>query len=376
MAIAEKTQLALTMRPQGFADVIGLEEAVRVLKTKLDGGEVPRAFLLRGPYGCGKTTLGHIIAHYIQLIANPFFEGKAEIQEVNGANYRKIENMRQLAQDASSYPMQGTYKVIILDECHKLTGDAQDVLLKELEVPHSSTVWILCTTDPGDMNQGVLDRCFPLDVKGMNADERHALIARAAETTGFDDVAAVKKFEALITSYNVVSPRRILGAFELLKSGADVEAAVAATSISATPEYHDIAFAAVFGQWDKDVTLWGKVPVRACGALLRDLEDKLSKKSKSESEEEDKRVDDSDVVDSKPMAAHALRAVLGAFLKGRVLPKALKGGKYKFPTQQDSDRAFKAMYALANTVPASEFELQWSGVVIAIYRVNQIMQKG
>ena len=65
MAIAEKTQLALTMRPQGFADVIGLEEAVRVLKTKLDGGEVPRAFLLRGPYGCGKTTLGHIIAHYI-----------------------------------------------------------------------------------------------------------------------------------------------------------------------------------------------------------------------------------------------------------------------------------------------------------------------
>jgi hypothetical protein len=132
----------------------------------------------------------------------------------------------------------------------------------------------------------------------------------------------------------------------------------------------------VFGQWDKDVTLWGKVPVRACGALLRDLEDKLSKKSKSESEEEDKRVDDSDVVDSKPMAAHALRAVLGAFLKGRVLPKALKGGKYKFPTQQDSDRAFKAMYALANTVPASEFELQWSGVVVAIYRVNQIMQKG
>ncbi len=360
------------MRPRDFDQVIGLEKPIELIKKKIDAGEIPRAILLRGPYGCGKTTLAHIIARYVQ---GPFFEGTPSVHEVNAANYRKIENMRVLSEEAGQYPMPpSTYHIIILDECHKLTGDAQDVLLKELEVPKSSTIWILGTTDPEDLNQGVRDRCFPLDVAGMDADQRHTLIKRAQETTGYGDDDEVAKFEALITKFSVVSPRRILGAFELMKSGLDAQSAVAGVAISVTPEYHDIAFATLFGQWDKDITLWGKVPVRAVGALFRDLEDKLSKKPKSESEEEDRVVDDSDITDSKPEAARALRAVLGAFLKGRCVPKALKGGKYKFPTAQESDRAYKAMHVLANTVPSAAFELQWSGIAVVLYRVNQIMQ--
>lgn len=372
MPITEKTTLALTMRPKEFDTVIGLEEPVRIIRTKIDSGEIPRAILIRGPYGTGKTTLAHIIAKYVQ---GPFFEGLPSVHEVNGANYRKIENMRALSDEAGAYPMPpSVYHVIIIDECHKLTGDSQDILLKELEVPRSSTIWILATTDPEDLNQGVRDRCFPLETSGMDATQRHELIQRAVKTTGYGDTDEIANFEALITKFAINSPRRVLGAFELMKSGLNVESAVAGVSINVTPEYHDIAFATLFGQWDKDITLWGKVPVRAVGSLFRDLEDKLSKKGKSESEDEEQRVDDTDITDSKPQAATALRAVVGAFLKGRCVPKALKGGKYKFPTAAESDRAYKAMHVLANTVPTSEFALQWSGIAVTLYRVNQIMQ--
>ena len=63
-------QLALTMRPRQFSEIIGLKKPLEIIKKKLDTGEIPRGFLLQGPYGCGKTTLAHIIAQYIQ---GPFF---------------------------------------------------------------------------------------------------------------------------------------------------------------------------------------------------------------------------------------------------------------------------------------------------------------
>ncbi len=371
MAVTEQTTLALTMRPRDFDQVIGLEKPIALIKSKIDKNEIPRAFLLRGPYGTGKTTLAHIIARYVQ---GPFFEGNPSVHEVNAANYRKIENMRDLSEEAGKYPMPpSTYHIIILDECHKLTGDAQDVLLKELEVPRSSTIWILGTTNPEKLNQGVRDRCFQLETEPMNPAQRHELLKRAAEKTEYGDSGEVAKLEALLTKHAVVSPRRILGAFELLKSGLDAQSAVAGVNLCVTPEYNDIAFAVVFGKWDTDITLWGKVPVRAVGSMIRDLEDKLSVRAKSETEDDDVVADD-DSCDGKPDAAHALRAITGAFLKGRCMPKALKGGKYKFPTPTDSDRAYKAFHILANTVPTDAYELLWPGTIIALYRVNQVMQ--
>lgn len=102
MAVTEQTTLALTMRPRDFDEVIGLEKPIALIKSKIDKNEIPRAFLLRGPYGTGKTTLAHIIARYVQ---GPFFEGKPSIHEVNAANYRKIENMRVLADEAMQHTM-------------------------------------------------------------------------------------------------------------------------------------------------------------------------------------------------------------------------------------------------------------------------------
>ncbi len=339
-------QLALTMRPTKFDEVIGLKKPLEIIRAKLDTGEVPRAFLLHGPYGTGKTTLAHIIAQYIQ---GPFFEGDAAVQEVNAANYRKIENMRELVKGCGSYPFIGTYGVIILDECHKLTGDSQDVLLKELEVPKSPTVWILGTTDPGALNDGVRARCFTVETKGMDADERHELISRAAEAKSYADADAIAAYERAITKYNVVSPRIILGGFEQLAAGHSPEDAVAAVAITITPEYHEIAFATCFGAWALPTVWSGKQVAKPLGQLLYELDEKLKKKplASADVEENDTAVDDSDIRDSKPEAARALRAVVGAFLKGQCVPKMVKGAlKYKTPFE--IDRAVRAMNVLSN----------------------------
>src|SRR5271166_541516 len=172
MPITDQTTLSLTLRPKNFDEIIGLKKVLPVVREKLSSGAVPRGFIIKGQYGCGKTTLAHIIARYVQ---GAMFDGQPDVEEVNGANYRKIDDMRQLAERAGTYPMLGTYKVVILDECQQLTKEAQQILLKELEVPMSPTVWILCTTDPEKINQGVRDRCFPVEVVGLNAEERHEL---------------------------------------------------------------------------------------------------------------------------------------------------------------------------------------------------------
>ena len=375
MAITDKTTLNLTLRPRNFDEIIGLQRAVSVIKQKVDRGEIPRAILIRGPYGTGKTTLSHIIARYIQ---GPFFEGEPDINEVNGAHARKIENMRALADSAGSYPMVGTYKVIILDECHKLTGDAQDVLLKELEVPKSPTVWILCTTDPQDLNKGVVARCFPLDTDGMDLAARHELVTRAAKQSGYnggDEKLAA--FEIALTKNQLVSPRQILQAFEQLMCGIPPEEAVSSQMLVVTPEYQAIAMCVVYGSWDKPTELWGgKMHLKPLGELLREFDDTMKKRSKKEDSEDSMGVDDSDILDNKPQAATAIRAIVAAFLKGFVLPKVNKNGTYRYPKQDECQRAYDAMFVLANAIPGSAFELQWQGLFTTLWRVNMKMQQG
>jgi hypothetical protein len=85
-------------------------------------------------------------------------------------------------------------------------------------------------------------------------------------------------------------------------------------------------------------------------------------------------VDDSDIVDSKPEAARALRAVVAAFIKGQCLPKMVKG-VLKHKTAFEIDRAYRALHVLSNTCPAAWFELNWSGLLITLSRVNKIMSE-
>lgn len=365
------TTLTLTMRPHDFTEVIGLETAINTVRAKIDSGEVPRGFLIKGEYGCGKTTLAWIIARYIQ---GPLFEGTPQVIEVNGANYRKIENMRELADVAGSYPMAGTYNVIIIDECHQLTKDAQQVLLKELEVPKSPTIWILATTDPEKMNSGVRDRCFPLTVEGMSAPARKLLVERAAGVVKHE--GQLDEFLDAVTKAKLTSPRKILMAFEVYHNGTPAKEAVGNMLLAISPEYHDIGFAVCFGQWDKESSLFGgTVTVKPLGQQLKELDERLKKKPAPDAETSEKEdaIEEGDL-DSKTEAARALRAVVGGFLKGQILPSIQKGGTFKHKEPVKAQRVYEAMHVLANAIPEGAYELQWSGLMTTLWRVNQKMQ--
>lgn len=372
MPISEQTTLSLTMRPRSFDEVIGLETAVKTVKTLLDSGSVPRAFLLKGPYGCGKTTLAHIISKYIQ---GPLFEGEPDVNEVNGANYRKIDDMRALCQGCGSYPMLGTYKVIIMDECHQLTKDSKEVLLKELEVPKSPTVWILATTDPQKLNEGIRSRCVVIDVEGMGAAARHELIARAAKELEHEGDLA--PFEAELTKNKVVSPRKILQAFQLYHSGTPIAKAVGSQAVENLPEYNDIAFAVCFGKWDSATSMFGgSLEVKPVGQLLKELDERLKKKPAPDSETSEKEdAIESEDLDSKTDVTSALRAVTAAFLKSQILPSIQKNGTFKYKQVSQRDKATRAMNVLAAFVPSTAFEMQWPGIIATLYKVNVIMQE-
>lgn len=372
MPITDKTTLALTMRPGSLDELLGLEDAIATLRSKLATGAVPRAFFIKGQYGCGKTTLAHIIAKDIQ---GPFFNDRPEVEEVNSANYRKLDDMREFAKKAGSYPMRGTYKVIIMDECQQLTKDAQQVLLKELEVPQSPTVWILCTTDPDKVNSGVRDRCFTLTVAGLNENHRLSLINRAA--------AAVKRTEPYqdfidaVNKSELTSPRKILAAFEAYNNGTPAKQACNDFHAERSPELFDIAMGIVFASsWTSGYSLpWIKdkngvaIKYPSVSEQLKKLDDLLKKKPKVEqvvegtdaaTSPDEVRVEDDDLVDAgKEQAARSLCLITTTLLKNKVI----KGGS-------DALKAAQALNVIASCTGSSPFGMEWALIIGGLYRAH------
>jgi hypothetical protein len=375
--------LSLTMRPTKFEDVIGLADEVATIRAKIDSGNIPRGFLLTGPYGCGKTTLAWLIAHAVQGWE---FDGTPQVQEINAAHVRGIDAMRSLADSAGAYPMVGKYAITILDEAQQLTPPAQQILLKELEVKRSPTIWILATTDPEKINSGVRDRCFPIRVRGLDEAGRAELVQRAAKQ--LDHAGDCSDFLAALAKAKIVSPRKVLMAFEVYHSGLPATQAVGAMTFDILPEYFDVAMGVVFGQWDRGYQLpWIKdkndQPRRFAAVCeqLKLVDDKLKKKPKEDpvieapvAAEPEEVVTTAEVVDeedvkARPDAARALRAITAGILKGQIIRPANKFNPGK------AAKAQQALFALAHCTSPNPFDagMEWAATIGGLYSVNQKM---
>ena len=119
------------------------------IKTLLQTENIPHALLLTGPKGTGKTSIARIIARSM----NEMKEGESiaqssDIIEMDAASNRGIDEVRNLIKEASYLPMSGKYRIFIVDEAHMITNDAFNALLKTLEEPPETAVFILATTNP------------------------------------------------------------------------------------------------------------------------------------------------------------------------------------------------------------------------------------
>jgi DNA polymerase-3 subunit gamma/tau len=127
-------------RPRTLADVIGQDNVVRSLQS-IGKKKDTQVFLFSGPSGCGKTTLSRILAKMYGVEDN-------SVLEIDAASRTGVDDMRQLQEIVQYRPFGDSGKrAIILDECHRLSKNAWDSLLKVLEDPPAHIVWCFCTTE-------------------------------------------------------------------------------------------------------------------------------------------------------------------------------------------------------------------------------------
>ena len=170
--------LYLKYRPSELSQVRGNEETVSTLEKMLsDIKTCPHSFLLHGPTGCGKTTLGRIIGSTLGCIGNDF-------REVDSADFRGIDTIREIRKNSAFMPLEGACRVWLIDECHKMTNDAQNALLKILEDTPKHVFFILCTTEPQKLIATIKGRCQQFQVKTLNEIQLTTLIKRIARSEG------------------------------------------------------------------------------------------------------------------------------------------------------------------------------------------------
>lgn len=146
-----KQTLAVKYRPRSFDDVVEQQAIKDILTDQIKTGTFQHSYLFCGPAGCGKTTAARIFANDIN-------GGKGNPIEVDAASNNGVDNVREIIEGARRKPLDSDYKIYIIDECHMLSTGAWNAMLKLLEEPPKTTVFIMCTTDPQKIPATILSR--------------------------------------------------------------------------------------------------------------------------------------------------------------------------------------------------------------------------
>jgi len=165
-----EASLYLKYRPKELGGIVGNGAVISAVSNMMmDIEKCPHSFLLTGGTGCGKTTLGRIMAEMLGCSASDF-------REVDSADFRGIDTVREIRKNAQYKPLEGRCRVWLIDECHKMTGDAQSAFLKALEDTPKHVYYILCTTDPQKLLPTIKGRCTTFEMKPLTDREMQGLL--------------------------------------------------------------------------------------------------------------------------------------------------------------------------------------------------------
>ncbi|MEM8994182.1 MAG: DNA polymerase III subunit gamma/tau, partial [Acidobacteriota bacterium] len=165
--------LARKWRPQDFSSLVGQEHVVKALGNALEEERIAQAYLFSGIRGVGKTTAARVLAKALNCERGPAANpcnvcascveitagGSLDVVEVDAATYSKVEQVRELTETLRYAPARRPYKVVVLDEVHRLSRQAFDALLKIVEEPPPHLVFIFATTEIDAVPATILSRC-------------------------------------------------------------------------------------------------------------------------------------------------------------------------------------------------------------------------
>lgn len=178
-------------RPRNLDDLIGQDEVVNTLKNLISTNSVPHCILGYGPSGTGKTTTFRILAKMLGC-------AKMDFNELDAADLRGIDVVREIKRTLFLTPIGGRCKVWVLDECHQLTPQAQEGLLKILEDTPKHCYFFLASTMPDKLKQTIRTRTMPLKFKSLSTQSLSLLakkVYKAEKGEELNDIASLKLAE-------------------------------------------------------------------------------------------------------------------------------------------------------------------------------------
>ena len=199
--------LAARYRPQTFAEVAGQDTVKAVLSRAAAEDKVAAAYLLSGTRGVGKTTIARIFAKALNCEHAPGPEpcnqcsqcrkitqgSHVDVAEIDGASNNSVDDARALRETIGYAPMEGRYKVFIIDEAHMLSRNAFNALLKTLEEPPSRVVFIFATTEVHKFPITIVSRCQHFVFRHLGEDALHAHLCEVLDKEGLShEEAAVR----------------------------------------------------------------------------------------------------------------------------------------------------------------------------------------
>lgn len=188
-------------RPQGFDSLVGQEAVRTALTNALETRRIAHAYLFAGPRGTGKTSTAKILAKAVNCEHGPtpnpcnkcqncvrINDGTSmDVFEIDAASNRGIDEIRDLREKVAFAPVNGRYKVYIIDEVHMLTTEAFNALLKMLEEPPPHVIFILATTEPHKIPATIHSRCQRFDFKRVTDSD---IVKRLREVADGSGIAA------------------------------------------------------------------------------------------------------------------------------------------------------------------------------------------
>ncbi|OOF67600.1 DNA polymerase III subunit gamma/tau [Rodentibacter caecimuris] len=205
--------LARKWRPKTFSDVVGQEPVLAALANGLRQHRLHHAYLFSGTRGVGKTSIARLFAKGLNCINNGITAdpcGECEhckaieeghfidLIEIDAASRTKVEDTRELLDNVQYKPVQGRYKVYLIDEVHMLSRHSFNALLKTLEEPPEYVKFLLATTDPQKLPITILSRCMQFHLKALEQAQisRHLEYILSQEHIPFEHLALEKLAKA------------------------------------------------------------------------------------------------------------------------------------------------------------------------------------